>query len=178
MRWNGRSWVVRVLQGSVALCLLGVLVPRVIAAAAETPGDISAPAVGGADLHGHQRAGLSKLQHLVVMMQENRSYDSYFGYLPVFGQGNATLEPQTGNPDPTATSLQVVPFHQTATCTTADLAHGWTAVHQEIDGGRMDGFTTANVDPTDPTGSRALGYYTPRELPFYYALANAFGVGD
>ena len=34
----------------------------------------------------------------------------------------------------------------------------------------MDGFTAANVDPTDPTGSRAMGYYDQTDLPFYYAL--------
>ncbi len=178
MRWNGRSLVSRLVVLGAAMGLFGSLIPLVVASA-DTPGRSPAGAVVGArDTDDRGGGGLSKLQHLVVMMQENRSYDSYFGYLPAFGQNGATLEPHFGNPDPTAPVLSVQPFHQTATCTTADLAHGWTAVHQEIDGGRMDGFTAANVDPTDPTGSQSMGYYTPRELPFYYALANDFGIGD
>ena len=42
----------------------------------------------------------------------------------------------------------------------------------------MDGFTTQNVDPTDPTGSRTMGYYDQRTLPFYYGIANEFSVAD
>jgi phospholipase C len=42
----------------------------------------------------------------------------------------------------------------------------------------MDGFTTENVDPTDPTGSRAMGYFDRQTLPFYYDTANQFAVAD
>ena len=46
-------------------------------------------------------AGLTKIKHVVVLMQENRSYDSYFGRLHYQGQPASTVEPTTGNPDPT-----------------------------------------------------------------------------
>ena len=63
-------------------------------------------------------------------------------------------------------------------CEVVDLDHSWTATHRAFDNGRMDGFTTVNVDPADPTGSRSMGHYNSGELPFYYALANAFAIGD
>jgi phospholipase C len=122
---------------------------------------------------------LKKLEHLVVLMQENRSYDSYFGPLHTSGQPEASEEPMTGNPDPTnPTGPPIVPFHNPNTCETADLAHGWTAVHKQEHGGRMDGFTATNVDSTDRSGKRAMAYYTETELPYYYALAKTFGIGD
>ena len=45
-------------------------------------------------------AGISKIKHVVVLMQENRSYDSYFGALHSEGQPASPAEPTTGNPDP------------------------------------------------------------------------------
>lgn len=42
----------------------------------------------------------------------------------------------------------------------------------------MDGFTAANVDPGDPTGSRTMRFYTARDLPFYYKLYRTFATGD
>ena len=51
-------------------------------------------------------------------------------------------------------------------------------MHQEIDGGKMDGFTAANENSTDPSGKRAMAQYGPNDLPYYYALAKTFGIGD
>jgi phospholipase C len=42
----------------------------------------------------------------------------------------------------------------------------------------MDGFTAQNEDPTDPTGSRTMGYFDQGTLPFYYGVANEFSVAD
>ena len=115
---------------------------------------------------------LRNLDHIVVMMQENRSFDSYFSSLDPTGQS------PYDNPDPTnPAGPRIATFANPNMCETADLAHGWNAVHDEIDGGKMDGFTKANIDPTDKTGKRAMARYGPTDLPFYYALANAFGIG-
>jgi phospholipase C len=119
------------------------------------------------------------INHIVVLMQENRSYDSYFGQLHFEGQVRSIPEPMKGNPNPvTQTGPPIQPFHKTNYCETADLNHSWTGAHLEWDNNAMNGFTTQNADPTDPTGSRTMGYYDDSDLPFYYALANAFGVGD
>ena len=112
---------------------------------------------------------LTRIDHVVVLMQENRSYDSYFG--PLHFQGQPQIFGRIGcsrNPNP-LDGLPIHPFLTTNPCTTADLDHGWDGTHLEIAGGRMDGFTTQNVDPTDPTGSRTMGYFDQRTLPFYYA---------
>ena len=65
-----------------------------------------------------------------------------------------------------------MPFHKTNYCDVADLDHSWNGTHNEVDGGAMDGFTTQNASPRDPTGSRAMGYYDQTDLPFYYGLDN------
>src|ERR1700676_4790449 len=81
-------------------------------------------------------------------------------------------------------SCRIVPFHKTMLCETSDLNHSWNGEHQAWDNGAMDGFTaandinSANSDPSDPTGSRTMGYYTQAELPYYYSLYNTFATGD
>ena len=112
-------------------------------------------------------------------MQENRSYDSYFGQLHYEGQPLSEAEPGTGNPDPrNPLKPPIVPFHQVTLCANADLGHSWNESHREYDGGAMDGFTAVNAIPDDPTGARSMGSYDQTELPFYYSLANTFGIGD
>jgi len=126
-------------------------------------------------LHGDQ----IPIDHIVVLMQENRSFDHMFGMLPEQGQPQAIgLHGTRFNPDPTSLGL-VSSFHQTRLCEVADLAHSWNATHQQI--GRshfMDGFTATNVHTLDPNGSRTMGYLTSEDIPFYYALYSTFAIGD
>jgi phospholipase C len=122
------------------------------------------------------------IKHIVVFMQENRSADTYFGHLHAL-QPAYEVEPSTGNPNPIASGT-IRPFHKTALCESSDLNHSWNGEHQEWDNGAMDGFTaandinSANADPSDPTGSRTMGYYTQADLPYYYSLYSAFATGD
>lgn len=119
------------------------------------------------------------LEHVVVLMQENRSADTYLGPLSTQGQPDYEAEPTTGNPDPTnPLNPPIVPFHKTTYCEVADLDHSWNGTHAEVDGGAMDGFTAANVNASDLTGSRTMGYYDQTDLPFYYGLYNTFATGD
>src|ERR1700730_9918982 len=101
--------------------------------------------------------GLSKIDHVVVVMQENRSYDSYFAQLHNQGQSASSAEPLGGNPSPTG-GPPIRPFLKTTVCEVADLSHSWNGTHQEWNGGQMDGFATANVNRPNPPGSRTLGY--------------------
>jgi phospholipase C len=123
-------------------------------------------------------AGVTKIQHVVVLMQENRSYDSYYGALHAEGQPASMVEPTVGNPNPLVAGASIKPFLATAECTVADLNHSWNGTHQEFNGGQMNGFTAANEDPADPTGSRAMGYFDKGVLPFYYGIANEFAIAD
>ncbi|HWO92903.1 MAG TPA: alkaline phosphatase family protein [Methylomirabilota bacterium] len=126
------------------------------------------------------RAAQIPIDHVIVLMQENRSFDSYFGNLHFEGQPHALPEPRGAqNPDPTNPGGPPIHvFAKTQYCEVADLNHSWNGTHQEIDGGLMDGFTAANVDPNDPSGSRAMGNYDQADLPYYYALYNTFAMGD
>ncbi|MCU1430451.1 MAG: Acid phosphatase [Actinomycetia bacterium] len=134
---------------------------------------------GGSPLGARQRTGIRKINHVVVMMQENRSFDSYYSQLHFEGQPNVGAEPNKPNPNPLDPNAPgISPFHQTQLCSVADLNHSWNGTHAEWNGGRMDGFTAANTTSSDPTGSRTMGYYDQQQLPYYYALANTFGIGD
>jgi phospholipase C len=108
--------------------------------------------------HGHE--GRSPIRNLVISCQENRSFDHYFGYAPQVQASG--FGPPPGYSQPDSSGGRHVPFEFTS-ASTPDISHSWASVHREWDGGRMDGFYEAD-------GANALGYYTARELPFYYSL--------
>ena len=120
------------------------------------------------------------IDHIVLVMQENRTFDHYFSSLTVPGQTVDGAAPDATNPDPSTPGGTVARFHQTAACFD-NPAETWNDVHREVNGGALDGFTTQNAldDATnDPTGKRTMGYYDESDLPYYYALARAFSISD
>ena len=113
------------------------------------------------------------IDHFVIVMQENRSFDHYFQELPKFGQPDADVSPPGYvNHDPWK-HRDVKPFHQTSLCG-KDTRHDWNSAHQQFNGGKMDGF----VETSNPRGARAVGYYDASDIGYYYALANTFAIGD
>jgi phospholipase C len=168
-RSNGRS----VVGLGTALFVVVSLIVGTGALASADPGR----AQGRPSAHAGSPGGIANIDHVVVLMQENRSFDSYFGQLHFEGQPHSSVESKRPNINPLG-GPPIHPFLTTNPCTSADLNHGWDGTHNEIDGGRMDGFTTQNEDPTDPTGSRTMGYYDQRTLPFYYRIANEFSIAD
>src|SRR5215831_2625604 len=137
-------------------------------------GDLPAATLPAGTPHGNQ----IPINHIVVMMQENRSFDHYFGQLGFSGQKDSEVEPKTAqNPDPLG-GPPIKPFHQPRLCELADLGHSWNETHEEWDGGTMTGFTAANVDPADPSGARTMGYYRAGDLNYYYKLYKNFAMGD
>ena len=136
---------------------------------------------------------LQDIQHVVIFIQENRSFDNYFGtYRGVrgFKDPNALVQPNgksvfsqndpsNANNPPIGTML---PFHLDIATTNAacthDLTHDWVPQHQSWNGGRMDSFVRAHLS-ADPTyGNLTMGYYTRSDLPYLYAVADAFTVCD
>jgi phospholipase C len=77
------------------------------------------------------------IEHIIVLMQENRSFDSYFGRLPASGHPDVDGLP-AGASNPDAVGTPVAAFHQTRYCT-ADTNHEWTGSHEEFDDGKNDG---------------------------------------
>ena len=119
------------------------------------------------------------IDHIVLVMQENRTFDHYFSSLVGPGQTVDGAAPTLMNPDPAHPGGTVSRFHQTALCF-SNPAESWDQVHRELDGGALDGFAAESAleDPTDPSGARAMGYYDETDLPYYYALARAFAISD
>jgi phospholipase C len=112
------------------------------------------------------------LRHLIISCQENRSFDHYFGYAPQVQA--AGYGPPRGYFQPDAAGGRHAPFELTS-LTSPDPPHWWQAVHEQVAGGRMDGFyKMSQVFPGD--GNVAIGYYTERELPFYYSLFRNSGL--
>jgi phospholipase C len=120
------------------------------------------------------------IDHIILVMQENRTFDHYFSTLQMPGQTIDAAAPDASNPDPAHPGQVVTRFHQTSYCFD-NPAESWDQVHREIDGGAMDRFAIENGldDPAhDPTGARAMSYYDETDLPYYYGLAKAFAISD
>ena len=103
------------------------------------------------------------IRTLVISCQENRSFDSYFGFAPEVQRRGFGPPPGFAQPDAAGRMRPV--FHQTA-LTSRDPSHSWAGSHRQYADGRMDGFLKAS-------GDSAIGYYTADELPFYYSLFDA-----
>jgi phospholipase C len=133
------------------------------------------------------------INHVIVIIQENRSFDHYLGRLvaqgyykagdfttgPDGGQGSGFSQNDAldgppagwGNYDGDGGAF-IVPHPDTEYC--YGVNHSWGAQHDDYDNGLNDHFVTQN----DPDGERTFFYEDDTVIPFYYALANTFGVGD
>ncbi|MGH8456920.1 MAG: alkaline phosphatase family protein, partial [Stenotrophobium sp.] len=115
-----------------------------------------------------------KFDHVVVVMMENHSFDNHLGMLAQRGQPNADgfrfdASGKPLNSNPLHGGFQRA-FHLQGTCQPGGVTQSWDSSHQQIDGGRMDGFAG--------TSTSAMGYWDESDLPFYYSLAKTFCVGD
>ncbi|HEY1484412.1 MAG TPA: alkaline phosphatase family protein [Candidatus Acidoferrum sp.] len=128
---------------------------------------------------------LTDIEHVVIFIQENRSFDHYFGcYKGVKGFADASMA--FNQPDPSNTTSPPVggllPFHlDTATTNAActhDISHDWIPQHQSWDNGAMDGFVKSHVPIDANDAILTMGYYNRADIPYYYALADAFTICD
>ena len=128
---------------------------------------------------------LSAIEHVVILIQENRSFDHYFGsYRGVRGfsdQSAAFRQPDSANTtDPPIGTL--LPFHLDTTTMNAacthDITHDWVPQHQSWDNGAMDGFVSSRLAINANDAVLTMGYYTRADLPYYYAVADAFTICD
>ncbi len=132
---------------------------------------------------------LSDIDHIVILMQENRSFDHYFGTLAGvrgFGDARPVLLPDGRpvfyQPDALSRDGYVLPFHLDTKTTSAqrlhDLSHSWGPLHASWNGGRVDDWVGAHRASDGASGPLTMGYYTRDDLPFHYALADAFTLCD
>src|SRR5579871_968266 len=130
-------------------------------------------------------AKLTDIQHVVIVLQENRSFDHYFvSYHGVRGFSDASAAFEQPNPTNTSNPPigKLLPFHLDSSTAngacTQDIAHDWASQHQAWNNGAMDGFVTSKMALNQNAAILSMGYYTRADLAFYYALADAFTICD
>ncbi|MEU3614711.1 phosphocholine-specific phospholipase C [Streptomyces sp. NPDC006872] len=128
----------------------------------------------------HRTGSIEDVEHIVVLMQENRSFDHYFGKLrgvrgfgdprPVtLANGRSVWHQADGS------GKDVLPFHPDADdlgmAFLQDLPHGWNDGHAAFDGGKYDKWVPSK-------GATTMAYLTRDDIPFHYALADSFTICD
>ncbi len=126
-------------------------------------------------------AKLSDIEHVVIMMQENRSFDHYFGTLRgVRGFGDRRDRKSFAQPD--GSGGEVHPFHIDSAATgggcTTDPDHTWRTQHQSVADGANDGWITSHLPANGRNAPTAMGYFDERDIPYYSALAKSYTVCD
>ena len=143
-------------------------------------------------------SGIHKIQHVVIIMQENRSFDSYFGtFRGADGIQMRNGVPTACVPDP-ETEQCVRPFHDPSD-RNFGAGHGAVDAINDIDGGKMDGFIRQQEieraallphvgagcrNSTNPVCSMrdkqpdVMGYHDAREIPNYWTYARQFVLQD
>jgi len=210
-RWpfSGAAAVV-LLSGLVAACATSAPVrgpaaapapPAAEAGPGRMPGTGHAPPPARFPALGTQRSpvpqrggrvtGIHKIRHVIIIMQENRSFDSYFGTYPGadgIPVGNNGV-PTVCVPNPRGGCQQ--PYHDRADINGGG-PHGLGDFTADLDGGRMDGFIRQRdsagglsqcriiQDPACHIGAKpdVMGYHTAAEIPNYWAYAKHFVLAD
>jgi phospholipase C len=111
----------------------------------------------------------SGIEHIIVVMMENRSFDHLLGWLPGANGTQAGLSY-------TDSSGEAHPTHRLSTfvgCSHPDPDHTYEGGRSEYDGGNMDGWLRTSSNDTF-----SIGYYEEADLPFYAALARNFTTLD
>jgi phospholipase C len=141
---------------------------------------LSTSVARAAEIPAYRRTGtLRDVEHIVVLMQENRSFDHYFGALrgvrgfgdprpvtlpsgkPVWHQSDGTRDVLPFRPDADNLGLQFI----------QDLPHGWNDTHTAWNQGKYDKWVPAKSATT-------MAYLTREDIPFHYALADTFTICD
>jgi phospholipase C len=116
---------------------------------------------------------LPEIDHIVVLMMENHSYDNYLGML---SRGDGFTLGADGLPtnwNPTPDGRRQLAFPMPSDCQqNGHPSQEWVACHQQYDGGSNMGFVTSASGPV------AMGYWDGSSIPFYYSLASTFPLAD
>lgn len=135
------------------------------------------------------KSALRDIKHVVMLMQENRSFDHYFGTLAgVRGFDDAgALRLSTGQsvfhqPDDINPNKYLLPFHLDTRASSAQkipsTSHAWSVQHEAWNGGKMDRWLPAHRKADGVHGPYCMGYHTREDIPFHFALAESFTLCD
>src|SRR6185437_995200 len=120
---------------------------------------------------GSAAQGIAQIQHIVIIMKENHTFDNYFGNSQLPGANGAT----SGTSSMGAISLGHMPDQ-----VPNDICHSWDCAHLAVDGGKMDKFDLNPGGDTQVNGA-PLAYAqlaTSTDIPNYYAYAQKFTLAD
>ena len=122
-------------------------------------------------------SGIHKIKHVIVIMQENRSFDSYFGTY----RGADGFPARNGHftvcvPDPARHSCSY-PYYERR-LVNFGARHTDLAATMDVDGGKMDGFVRVAEQPGNPSRVDVMGYHDARAIPNYWTYARDFVLQD
>ena len=129
----------------------------------------------GACHHASQPAGIRKIKHIIVIMQENRSFDSYFGTYPGAGglpEGVCVPDPRHGG------CIKPYADHQDSDI---NEPHAEITFNGDVNGGKMDGLVAEAEKkslPGDPCPTDVMGHHVGSDIPNYWAYARNFVLQD
>lgn len=122
--------------------------------------------------HRKRRRPIDKIEHVVIAMQENRSFDNYFGTLA--GVRGFEDSGRFIQPDYLSVTGKIAPWrlntHAFSPCTVL-VDNGWDPMHKAFNGGRNDKWINA-------TGPYSMSYGTRDDVPWHMALADEYLVCD
>jgi phospholipase C len=123
-------------------------------------------------------ASMPEIQHIVVLMMENHSFDNFLGMVPHQVRGRASVDGLTvrrGGVTNFNRDIYGRPYfawHGSSPCQPgSEPNQTWDASHESFDGGLNDGFVRAS-------GPVAMAYWDKRDLPFTYSLVRHFPIGE
>jgi phospholipase C len=140
-------------------------------------------------MQANRPGSFDEIRHVVILMQENRSFDHYFGTLSgvrgfddreamKLDNGKSIYyQPDAANPDG-----YVLPFHLDTHASSAQkipsTSHAWSVQHEAWNGGKMDRWLPAHRKADGVNGPYVMGYYKRADIPFQFALAESFTICD
>jgi phospholipase C len=118
---------------------------------------------------------IPQIQHIVVLMMENHSYDNHLGMLRRAGADGFTLaadgKPTATNPYPDGKIQHA--FRMPTTCQLSGKpSQTWVNAHVQLADGKLDGFVKSGSGPV------SMGYWEKADQPFYYSMASTFPIAD
>jgi phospholipase C len=130
--------------------------------------------LAGAASNGPVQSTSTPIQHLIVLMQENHTFDNYFGTYPGADGLASGIHMPIDPKNPGAGSVS--PWH-IGTSTIIDLSHNAATYLEQYDNGKMDGFVSA-LNNRNQDGRIAMGYYNGQDIPYYWNLAGSYVLFD
>ncbi len=122
-----------------------------------------------------ERQPETPIKHVISLMQENHSFDNYFGSYPGADgiPARTCMAERLGKPR----GACVKPF-RIGNRATEDLNHSSDIFRAQYHGGRMDGFVAAISRATGRTGAQTMGHYDDRDIPYYWNVADNYTLFD